>query len=166
MPRTVPEWFGKTDDTKPPRRVCVRVFRRAKGTCHWCKNKIHADQSWQTDHVHALINGGENRESNLAPIHEACHPEKTAEDVAAKAKSNRIIGKTLVVEKVRQITGRPFPKSKKSVRRKARGQNKPSFPPKPLFEPSGKMPPPSPPPTPTPAPSPSPPPTPSPSPTQ
>ena len=38
------------------------------------------------DHVRALINGGENRESNLAPILREKHREKTARDIDEKAK--------------------------------------------------------------------------------
>lgn len=50
---------------------------------------------WQVDHVIALINGGENRESNLAPILDAPHKEKTREDVRLKSKVARTKAKHL-----------------------------------------------------------------------
>ena len=83
--RSVQEWIGKTPDEDPPPRVRVRTFDRYDGFCHKCGRKIHAGERWQCDHVKALINGGENRESNLAPLCSWCEPEKNAEDVAEKS---------------------------------------------------------------------------------
>jgi hypothetical protein len=52
--------------------------------------------AWDLDHIRALINGGENREGNLAPIlHGRPHKEKTALDVAEKAKVARLRAKHL-----------------------------------------------------------------------
>ena len=85
MPRTVKEWIGKNDDQSPPTHVRLRVFDRHRGVCHRSKRKIYPGEFWQCDHVVALINGGENRESNLAPILTDKHKEKTAEDVAEKS---------------------------------------------------------------------------------
>lgn len=94
MARTVKEWIGKTDDTKIPPRVSQRVFDRAGGICHCCKLLIKVPfETWDTDHEIALINGGENRESNLAPAHSHCHIKKTRQDVAAKAKVASVRGK-------------------------------------------------------------------------
>ena len=42
MPRALPEWIGKTDDSQAPPRVRVRCFERDKGVCHICKQKIKA----------------------------------------------------------------------------------------------------------------------------
>jgi len=53
-----------------------------------------AGDEWDADHVIALINGGQNRESNLAPILRGKqHKEKTAQDVAIKSKVARIKAK-------------------------------------------------------------------------
>ena len=82
--RAVPEWIGATPDAVPPPRVKLRVFDAHKGVCHICTVKI-SGKAWDTDHVKALINEGENRESNLAPAHDACHTVKTANDVAEKS---------------------------------------------------------------------------------
>jgi 5-methylcytosine-specific restriction protein A len=67
MSRSVPEWIGKTDDTPPPPRVRLRVFEAHNGKCHLTGRKIGPADQWDVDHVLALANGGENRESNLAP---------------------------------------------------------------------------------------------------
>ena len=40
MSRAVPEWIGKTPDTKVPPRVRLRVFEKHDGTCHISGRKI------------------------------------------------------------------------------------------------------------------------------
>lgn len=95
MTRTVEEWIGKTDDTPIPPRVKARVFEAHGGVCHLTGRKIRAGEPWDCDHVIALINGGQNRESNLAPALRDKHREKTAEDVGIKSKVARIRAKHL-----------------------------------------------------------------------
>ncbi len=83
--RSVPEWRGATPDQAIPPRVKLRVFERFNGCCYVAKRKIRAGERWDVDHVIALTNGGENRESNLAPILLDKHREKTSADVAEKS---------------------------------------------------------------------------------
>lgn len=83
--RSVEEWEGKNDDQVPPPRVRIRVFERHHGRCYLCSRQIRAGQYWQCDHVVALINGGRNAESNLAPACRNCCYQKTAEDQAEKS---------------------------------------------------------------------------------
>lgn len=97
--RSVPEWIGKTPDTKIPKRVRLRVFEAHEGRCHVTNRKIRPGDEWDVDHVLALANGGENRESNLAPILRQAHREKTARDVAQKAKDKRVRAKHLGLHK-------------------------------------------------------------------
>lgn len=85
MARTVEEWIGATDDQIPPPRVRLRVFDAHNGRCHCCTRKIRAGEYWECDHVIALINGGENREKNLAPACNNCCRSKTARDMAEKS---------------------------------------------------------------------------------
>jgi 5-methylcytosine-specific restriction enzyme A len=85
MSRTTAEWIGKSDDAMPPPRVRLRIFRRFNGKCQECGLPI-SGKRWICDHRIALINGGENREKNLGPIHETCNKTKTAADVAEKSK--------------------------------------------------------------------------------
>ncbi|VIO73843.1 HNH endonuclease signature motif containing protein [Bradyrhizobium ivorense] len=90
MSRSVAEWIGKTDDSRPPAHVRLRVFERFGGICHFSGIKIRPGDHWDVDHVKALINGGENRESNMAPILRGKpHKEKTARDVAEKSRNYR-----------------------------------------------------------------------------
>ena len=92
--RKVDEWIGKTPDSRPPERVLLRIFFRYGGRCHWSGRKIMPGDEKDFDHVKALCNGGENRESNLAPILRGKpHKEKTALDVAEKAKTARLQAK-------------------------------------------------------------------------
>lgn len=99
MSRSVPEWIGATPDTPVPARVKLRVFEAHGGVCHLSKRKIRAGEEWDCDHVRALINQGENRESNLAPALRTKHREKTALDVAEKAKIDRIRKKHLGIHR-------------------------------------------------------------------
>lgn len=81
------QWRGKTDDSKAPPTVRQRVFDAHGGKCHLCGQPIKVPaESWELDHVTALVNGGENAESNLAPAHKVCHLAKTAKDCAEKSK--------------------------------------------------------------------------------
>jgi len=82
--RSTPEWIGASPDSPIPPRVRARVFLAHDGICHISKRKIRPGEAWQCDHVKALINDGENRESNLAPALVQPHKEKTKADVAEK----------------------------------------------------------------------------------
>ena len=84
MPRTTPEWLGKTDDTKVPPRVSLRVAKRANYTCQECGIRAVPGHA---DHVQALINGGTNSEANLQWICVPCHRRKTKADLALKSRA-------------------------------------------------------------------------------
>ena len=111
MSREVDEWIGATDDAAIPARVRVRVFQRCGGVCHLSGIKIRPGDEWDMDHVRALCNGGENRESNLAPALRDKHREKTASDVAQKSKDARVRARHLGVL---PISRNPVPGSKAS----------------------------------------------------
>ena len=89
MPRTPPEWIGKSDDARIPPRVRIRVFERFAGICQLTGRKIMPGDEWDCDHAIALANGGEHRESNLRPVLRSAHREKTKADVAEKSRVNR-----------------------------------------------------------------------------
>jgi 5-methylcytosine-specific restriction enzyme A len=90
MTRSVPEWIGKTSNTDVPPRVRARVFLAKGGRCHRCTRKVNASiEPWTCEHLIALVNDGENRESNLGVTCENCLPAKNAEDVAEKSKVAR-----------------------------------------------------------------------------
>src|SRR6185312_2077346 len=83
--RSVPEWIADHDDQSVPKRVRLRIFERHHGICHLSARLIRAGEPWDLDHIVALANGGEHRESNLAPALREKHREKTRADVAEKA---------------------------------------------------------------------------------
>jgi 5-methylcytosine-specific restriction endonuclease McrA len=93
------EWIGKTHDTPIPPRVRLRVFDRYGGICHLSNRRITPSDEWDCDHIIALINGGEHRESNLAPAIRDKHREKTAEDVRQKSITYRKRSKHLGIKK-------------------------------------------------------------------
>lgn len=102
--RAVEEWIGKTDDSKVPDRVRLRIFNFHAGVCYLSGRKIQAGEKWELEHIVALCNGGRHAESNLAPALAAPHKEKTARDVAQKAKNDRIRKRHLGIKKPRTIT--------------------------------------------------------------
>ena len=117
--RAVPEWIARHDDEAIPKRVKLRVFERAGGICHISGRKITAADQWECDHITALCNGGEHRESNLAPALRDKHRAKTAEDVGVKSKTARVRAKHLGIKR----SARPMPGSRASKwKQKLNGQ--------------------------------------------
>lgn len=112
MSRGLGEWIGKTDDAKIPPRVRKRVFERSNRICHLSNREIRLGEPWDLDHVVALINGGEHRESNLAPALRDKHREKTAIDVAIKSRDYRKSAKSVGISfrKGPKMQGREFEK--------------------------------------------------------
>lgn len=97
--RATDEWIGKTPDSAIPPRVRLRVFERYGGKCYLSGRKIRPGEPWEIEHVIALCNGGEHRESNMAPALTEPHKAKTAKDVALKAKVDRTRKKHLGIHK-------------------------------------------------------------------
>ena len=98
MTRSTDNWIGATDDAKIPDRVRLRVFRDHGGICHLTGRKIQPGEAWDVDHVIALCNGGKHEEANLRPALRQAHRRKTADDVKAKAKTDRIAKKHLSIK--------------------------------------------------------------------
>jgi 5-methylcytosine-specific restriction endonuclease McrA len=93
MPRSVEEWIGKNDDTPIPPRVKLRIYDKYQGHCGSCGRKIVGKLKPAFDHIIALINGGQNRESNAGLLCNECHAAKSVEDVGEKsALYNKRIG--------------------------------------------------------------------------
>ena len=113
------EWIGKSDDHRAPGTIRTRIFDRERGTCHLCSTEIQTGQKWDLDHIKALINGGENRESNLKPAHLKCHKDKTARDVAEKAKVAAMRGRHIGAKRAESKLARKSPKQPKQSRHSA-----------------------------------------------
>lgn len=107
MARTVEEWIGKTDDAKVPPRVRQRVFDRHNGICHLTGRKIQPGERWELEHVHALILGGQHRESNMAPALAAAHKVKTATEMKVKSKIARVRKKHIGIAKPKSSLSHP-----------------------------------------------------------
>ena len=119
--RAVPEWIGKTPDSRPPTAVKLRVFARYQGHCYLSGQKIRAGDEWDVEHVKPLRSAlpGDphlNRESNLAPALKVPHREKTAAENSAGAKADRMKAKHLGVwpKSKRPLRSRPFPNSREA----------------------------------------------------
>lgn len=107
--RATKEWIGKTPDQKVPPRVKLRVFESHDGICHISKRKIRPGEAWELEHKIALCNGGEHRESNMAPALVKAHKTKTAGDVREKARIAKTRKAILGIKR----EGKPFPGSKR-----------------------------------------------------
>ena len=129
MSRKVKEWIGKTDDTQAPPRVRLRVFQREKGICHISGRKIRAGDHYQIEHKIAIINGGQNRESNLFPALIGPHKEKTKADVKEKAKVAAKAKANLGIKSApaRPINSAGFQPTEKAVERAAGKTKEPLF---------------------------------------
>ncbi len=116
--RSVKEWIGKTPDSIPPPSVQARIFERAGGVCHISRRKIAPGEKWDVEHVVALADGGENRESNLRPALRDKHREKTAAENAVRAKAKRKAARHIGVKTppAVQIKSRGFTKAVRDPR--------------------------------------------------
>lgn len=90
MPRDVPEWIGRTDDSMPPRSVFDRLYEKQGGKDAITGLPFQPGDKIIRDHIVPLADGGENRESNLQLITEETHKPKTAAEATARAKTRRI----------------------------------------------------------------------------
>lgn len=107
--RSTNEWIGKTDDSRPPPSVRLRIFARHNGKCHISGRQIRPGEAWEAEHIIALCNGGENRESNMAPALVKPHKVKTAADRRQKSKADKKQMANLGIRKRRRtIPGRRF----------------------------------------------------------
>ena len=114
MPRKRPEWIGKTDDAMPPEPVRTRLLA-IYPACYICTRPFGDGETVELDHKVALYKGGENRESNLRPVHKKCHKDKCRDEAADRAKVN---GMKLRQNGLQTKTKRPFPKPPKPDREK------------------------------------------------
>lgn len=124
MPRSTKEWIGKTDDAMPGEHVRERLMR-IYPACYLCTQPFVDGDKVEIDHKVALRDGGENRESNLRPVHKGCHADKSAKEATDRAavRKSKLRGFGLQTK-----AKRPFPKPDKPPR-----VSRPSLPPRPMF---------------------------------
>jgi len=117
--RQTEEWIATNDDQAIPARVKVRIFEKYEGTCYLSDIKIRPGDKWECEHIIALSNGGEHRESNLAPALADPHKEKTKSDMKIKAKIARVRKRHLGIKKKgwtipgRKFDGTPIPSKRR-----------------------------------------------------
>lgn len=117
MTRSTNEWVGKHDDQAIPPRVKLRIYDRDGGKCHICGLPIKPGETWDADHVTALVNGGEHREANLAPAHKHCHVAKSVIDIKTKAKIASVRKKDLgITQPAGNIKSQGFTKTHKPAK--------------------------------------------------
>lgn len=71
----------------------VRIFDLNAGRCHLCDQKIQVGEAWDLEHLVAWALTRDDSDENVKPAHKSCHKEKTADDVAAIRKADRIRAK-------------------------------------------------------------------------
>jgi len=71
----------------------VRIFDLHKGACHICGHKIQVGEAWDMEHVIAWELTRDDSDDNVRPAHKSCHKIKTADDVKAIRKADRVRAK-------------------------------------------------------------------------
>lgn len=94
------------------------LLYRCTVKCGICGDELYPNDEIEWDHIQALVHSGAHVFTNIRPVHLECHKDKTARDIAAKAKGDRILGLTCTGPKAK-IAGRGFDKTRT---RKMNGQ--------------------------------------------
>lgn len=138
MPRTVEEWIGRTDDTRPSKACQRRILDRQGNVCALTGLPFDDKHKPKFDHRIPLWMGGENRETNLQALRdEEAHKPKTAAEAKVRAKVNAVIDRRMGLKQTgRRLQGAPFPKPDKAARRAERAAVRPSLAPKQMFAPA------------------------------
>ena len=89
MTRARPEWIATHPDQTIPKVVKMRIWEREQGRCYLSGRKIMPGDVYEWEHVIALANGGEHRESNIRLALKEAHREKTSDDAKLTAKIRR-----------------------------------------------------------------------------
>lgn len=71
----------------------VRLFDLHAGKCHLCSQKIMVGEAWDLEHLVPWELTRDDSDTNVKPAHKSCHKIKTAADVAAIRKADRIRAK-------------------------------------------------------------------------
>lgn len=106
MTRSTEEWIGTHDDQAIPGYVKLRVLERFGFRCPKCTRSLKF-VAWDCDHIVALENGGEHRETNFQPLCVTpCHSSKTKTDRKIKAKRDKLVRRDYGI---RPAVYRPLP---------------------------------------------------------
>jgi 5-methylcytosine-specific restriction protein A len=91
LPRSVPEWVGKRPESMPGNLVLLRIYARQNGLCGCgCGRVMNLNRDKiDREHTIPLIDGGENRESNLTLMLHEHHVPKTAAEASQRAEARQ-----------------------------------------------------------------------------
>jgi 5-methylcytosine-specific restriction protein A len=88
--RERPEWVATSPDQAIPKIVKLRIWEREGGRCYLTGRKIDAVRdAFEYEHVIALANGGQHRESNIRLALKDAHKVKTRADIDTAVKTRR-----------------------------------------------------------------------------
>lgn len=95
----------------------VRLFDLHGGKCHLCGEKIKVGDAWDLEHLVPWELTRDDSDDNVKPAHKSCHKEKTADDVAAIRKADRIRAKHIGAwpKSKSTIQSRGFPRSREPL---------------------------------------------------
>lgn len=126
-PRPVKEWVGKAPTSMPGKLVLLRLYTRQNGLCGCgCGRVMNLNRDKiDREHTVPLIDGGENRESNLTLMLHEHHVPKTSAEASQRAEARQHQAKAFT---------RPPSKWKSAGFGKAPPQHRATTPPKPKFE--------------------------------
>lgn len=123
-PRPVKEWIGRRPESMPGQLVLLRLYAKQNGLCACgcgIVMNLNRDQV-DCDHRLALIDGGENRESNLQLMLRKHHRAKTSTENTQRAEGRRHQAKAFAKPKT-SMRGQGFRKAEPQ-RRATRPINK------------------------------------------
>jgi len=126
------EWVGKTETSKIPPDVKLRIVRTWQSRCHITGLQITTERP-DFDHVIALEDSGENRESNIRPALPAGHRVKTAVENVARDKADRRAKKKLGLAAPKQKIPAPPKQKAEPQRRASKPVEKMNLPRRPMF---------------------------------
>jgi 5-methylcytosine-specific restriction protein A len=115
------EWIGRTPEAMPGQTVLLRLYAKQNGNCACgCGRSMDLNRdAIDCDHIVALIDGGENRESNLQLLLNTCHKAKTAAEATARSEERRHKAKAFTaLRKPRRGAGFPASEPQRSATRK------------------------------------------------
>lgn len=94
------------------RKDRVRLFDLHGGKCHLCDQKIKVGDAWDLEHIVPWELTRDDSDENVKPAHKSCHKIKTADDVAAIRKADRVRAKHMGAwpKSKAKIQSRGFPK--------------------------------------------------------
>lgn len=107
------EWVGRRPESMPGQTVLFRLHAKQGGTCACGCGQImnfNVDKI-DCDHIVALIDGGENRESNCQLLLNACHKAKTAQEAGARSEERKHKAKAFTSLRGKSRRGAGFPKA-------------------------------------------------------